>query len=96
MLPGLARLYQPMPKVASKKAVPLGGATQAREEAQRDPAPIRVPMTNRLGMYASPDVPKNHYQKVTITLPPAMFLGLDDLARARRRREDPFQISDLV
>ena len=47
-------------------------------------------------MHESPDVPKSHYQKVTITLSPAMFYDLDDLARARRRREEPFHISDLV
>ena len=69
------------------------GAQELATEAAK-PVVRRV-KKNRLGSYHT-DVPKSHYQKISITIPPEMFFDLEDLSRLRRRSKEPFSMSDLV
>ncbi len=86
--PAEAKAEEP-PKVSAPKS-------QRREMSDEEMEAIRDPKKNRLGKYEDSEVPKSHYKKVSITLPPEMFFDLDDVARTRRRREQPFTISELI
>jgi hypothetical protein len=81
---------------AEKPAKVLAPPPQRREMSDQEMEGIRDPKKNRLGKYEDSDVPKVHYKKLSVTLPPEMFFDLDDVARTRRRREQPFTISELI
>jgi len=89
---GVSKPEQPKPKAKSR---PVKGAA----EAKRVESPVRTAKA-KLAPAPSPKSetrnPKSDFVKVSVTLPPELHEKLLDLSRERRKRKQPYMISDLV